>query len=58
MTVKELIEYFPYDVVIRFSDFDKEMTLQEALADTKLGEYEVELVRPLAHNKILIMVCI
>ena len=58
MTVKELIEYFPQDVVIRFSDFNKEMTLQEALADTELGEYEVELVRPLALNKILVMVCI
>jgi hypothetical protein len=58
MTVKDLVEYFPQDVIIRFSDFNKEMTLQEALADAELGEYEVELVRPLALNKILIMVCI
>lgn len=58
MTVKDLIQYFAQDVIIRFSDFNKEMTLEEALADTQLGEYEVELVRPLALNKILIMVCI
>jgi hypothetical protein len=34
------------------------MTVEEALADSELCEYEIELVRPLALNKILIMVCI
>jgi hypothetical protein len=34
------------------------MTVEETLADSFLCEYEVELVRPLAYNKILIMVCI
>ena len=58
MTVKDLVEYFPQDVIIRFSDFNKEMTVEETLADSYLCEYEIELVRPLALNKILIMVCI
>jgi hypothetical protein len=58
MTVKDLVECFTFDITIKFSDFNKEMTVEETLADSFLCEYEIELVRPLAYNKILIMVCI
>jgi hypothetical protein len=58
LTVKDIIEYFTYDTIIVFSDFNKEMTVREALADSKLCAYEVDLIRPLALNKIVIGVSI